>query len=66
MHNLTAEAREATLVLREFAEQALVNLLSRDSSLGHRRSTEKLELPPCGYAWYRVGGLTDLQTREPK
>lgn len=40
--------------------------LSHDNSRGDRRGTHKLELPPYGYAWYRVGGLNDLQTREPK
>ena len=63
---LTAEAREATLALPDFPGQDLVNLFSHDSSRGDRRGTHKLELPPYGYAWYRVGGLNDLQTREPK
>ncbi len=66
VHNLAAEAREATLALPDFPGNDLVNLLSHDSSRGDRRGTHKLELPPYGYAWYRVGGLNDLQTREPR
>jgi len=66
VHNLAAEAREATLSLPDFRGQNLVNLLSHDNSRGDGRGTHKLELPPYGYGWYRVGGLNDLQTRQPK
>ena len=66
VHNLTAEAREATVALADLPGQALVNLLSHDNSRGDRRGTHKLELPPYGYGWYRAGGLNDLQTRQPK
>src|SRR3569623_1818322 len=46
--------------------QLLINQLREDHSRGERRGTYKLELPPYGYGWYRVGSLTDLQTREPR
>ncbi len=66
VHNLSAEAREVTVALRDRPGQPLVNLLSHQNSRGDRRGTHKLEMPPYGYAWYRAGGLNDLQTREPK
>jgi maltose alpha-D-glucosyltransferase/alpha-amylase len=66
VHNLSAEAREATIRLTDLPGQPLINLLCEDHSRGDRRGTYKLELPPYGYGWYRVGSLTDLQTREPR
>ncbi len=66
MHNLSAEAREVTLAVRDLPGQPLVNLLSHDNSRGDRRGTHKLAMPPYGYAWYRAGGLDDLRTRQPK
>jgi maltose alpha-D-glucosyltransferase / alpha-amylase len=66
VHNLAAEAREATVGLPDFPGQQLVNLLSHENSRGDSRGTHKLELPPYGYGWYRVGGLNDLQTRQPR
>lgn len=58
--------RPGQVLLPDFRRQQLVNLLSHDNSRADGRGTHKLELPPYGYGWYRVGGLNDLQTRQPK
>src|SRR5689334_19520202 len=65
VHNLAAEAREATLTLGDKKGQKLVNLLAYENSEPDGRGTHKIELPPYGYRWFRVGSLNDLQRREP-
>ena len=65
VHNLAAEAREATLTLGDKKGQKLVNLLAYENSDPDGRGTHKIELPPYGYRWFRVGSLNDLQRREP-
>src|SRR3569832_1975774 len=63
---MSAEAREATIRLTDLPGQTLSILLCEDHSRGDRRGTYKLELPPYGYGWYRVGSMPALQPREPR
>jgi len=67
VHNLSPVPREASFSVGTSQEQAcsLINLLSDDHSQPIDGNKHQILLEPCGYRWYRVGGLDYLLKRSP-
>ena len=63
VHNLSGDAREATIHLGDQAGRSLANLLTHDHSEADGRGRHHLILEPYGYRWYRIGGLGYLLDR---
>src|SRR6202011_1293318 len=63
VHNLSAIPREVWLEVGVEDSGCLVNLLSGENSNSDASGKHRLLLEPCGYRWFRVGGLDYILKR---